>query len=226
MPIMELKNICKIYGSGESRVAALNGVSLTVGQGEFTAVAGASGSGKSTLMSLMGCLDTQTSGEYLFCGENVGKLSEKRLTEIRSKEIGFIFQSFDLIPGLTALENVELPLIYKGMPKNIRREIAACALEKVSLGNRLYHFPSDMSGGQQQRVAIARAVAADPSVILADEPTGNLDRQNSAEVMRILYDLNSRGKTVIIITHDEDIAACAARTVRISDGRIISDTKL
>ena len=226
MPLIELKNISKNYGEGENRVTALENVSLTIERGEFAAIAGASGSGKSTLMNMLGCLDTQTSGEYRLNGRNVNQLSEKELTRIRNKEIGFIFQSFNLIPGLTARENVELPLIYRGLPRNICRELAVHALEKVSLKNRLDHLPGKMSGGQQQRVAIARALAAEPPIILADEPTGNLDSKCSAEVMRILYDLNGQGKTVIIITHDDDIASKAARTIRISDGRVVSDVKL
>lgn len=223
MPLIELENITKIYGDGENHVTALENVSLTIDRGEFVAIAGSSGSGKSTLMNMLGCLDIQTSGKYRLGGAEVNALSEKELTRIRNKEIGFIFQSFNLIPGLTALENVELPLIYRGLSQNLRREIAVHALEKVSLKNRLHHLPGKMSGGQQQRVAIARAVAAEPPVILADEPTGNLDSKCSAEVMRILYDLNAQGKTVIIITHDDEVAAKAARTIRISDGRLVSD---
>ena len=223
MPLIELENITKIYGDGENHVTALENVSLTIDRGEFVAIAGSSGSGKSTLPNMLGCLDIQTSGKYRLGGAEVNALSEKELTRIRNKEIGFIFQSFNLIPGLTALENVELPLIYRGLSQNLRREIAVHALEKVSLKNRLNHLPGKMSGGQQQRVAIARAVAAEPPVILADEPTGNLDNKCSAEVMRILYDLNAQGKTVIIITHDDEVAAKAARTIRISDGRLVSD---
>ncbi len=225
MPLIELKNITKLYGEGENRVTALEDVSLTVNRGEFVAVAGSSGSGKSTLMNLLGCLDVQTSGEYRLDGMSVSELSDKELSRIRNREIGFIFQSFNLIPALTAIENVELPLIYRGISRSARRELAVRALQKVSLGNRMDHLPSRMSGGQQQRVAIARAIAAEPPVILADEPTGNLDSSCGKEVMRILYDLNARGKTVMIITHDDAIAAHAARTVRISDGRVVSDAR-
>ncbi len=225
MPLIEIKNIKKLYGEGESRVAALNGVSLTVERGEFVAVAGASGSGKSTLLNLLGCLDVQTEGDYLLDGVSVRELSEKKLSHIRNKEIGFIFQSFNLIPALTAKENVELPLIYRGIPRAARSELAVHALQKVSLGNRMGHLPSRMSGGQQQRVAIARAIAAEPPIILADEPTGSLDSRCGREVMRILYDLNAQGRTVIIITHDEAVAAQAARTVRIADGRVVSDVR-
>lgn len=223
MPLIELKNITRLYGEGESRVTALNNVSLTINRGEFVAIAGASGSGKSTLMNMLGCLDVQTSGEYLLDGVPVNRLSDRELTKIRNREIGFIFQSFNLIPALTARENVELPLIYRGLSPSVRNELALHALEKVSLKNRVNHRPNQMSGGQQQRVAIARAIAAEPPVILADEPTGNLDSKCGAEVMRILYDLHAQGKTVIIITHDDSVAAQAARTIRIQDGVMVSD---
>ncbi|MCH5349299.1 MAG: ABC transporter ATP-binding protein [Oscillospiraceae bacterium] len=225
MPLIELKNITRIYGEGENRVAALDDVSLTINRGEFVAIAGASGSGKSTLMNMLGCLDTQTSGEYSLDGVSVRELNDRELTRIRNREIGFIFQNFNLIPSLTAQENVELPLIYRGLSRNVCRELALHALEKVSLRNRVDHRPGQMSGGQQQRVAIARAIAAEPPVILADEPTGNLDSKCGAEVMRILYDLNAQGKTVIIITHDDSIAAQAARRIQIHDGRVLSDTR-
>ena len=174
-------------------------------------------------MNMLGCLDVQTSGEYLLDGVPVNRLSDRELTKIRNKEIGFIFQSFNLIPGLTAKENVELPLIYRGLSAAVRNELALHALEKVSLKNRINHRPSQMSGGQQQRTAIARAIAAEPPIILADEPTGNLDSKCGAEVMRILYDLHAQGKTVIIITHDDSVAAKAARTIRIQDGVLVSD---
>lgn len=223
MPLIELENITRVYGDGESRVAALENVSLTINRGEFVAIAGASGSGKSTLMNMLGCLDTQTSGDYRLNGVSVRELSDRELTRIRNKEIGFIFQNFNLIPSLTAQENVELPLIYRGLSRNACRELAIHALEKVSLGHRVDHRPSQMSGGQQQRVAIARAIAAEPPIILADEPTGNLDSKCGAEVMRILYDLNAQGKTIIIITHDDGIAAKAARCIHIHDGRVLSD---
>ena len=225
MPLIELKNITKLYGEGESRVAALDNLSLTINRGEFVAIAGASGSGKSTLMNMLGCLDVQTSGEYLLDGVPVNRLSDRELTKIRNKEIGFIFQSFNLIPGLTAKENVELPLIYRGLSAAVRNELALHALEKVSLKNRVNHRPNQMSGGQQQRTAIARAIAAEPPIILADEPTGNLDSKCGAEVMRILYDLHAQGKTVIIITHDDSVAAQAARTIRIQDGVLVSDMR-
>ena len=225
MPLIELKNITKLYGKGESRVAALDNVSLTINRGEFVAIAGASGSGKSTLMNMLGCLDVQTSGEYLLDGVPVNRLSDRELTKIRNREIGFIFQSFNLIAGLTAKENVELPLIYRGLSAAVRNELALHALEKVSLKNRVNHRPNQMSGGQQQRTAIARAIAAEPPIILADEPTGNLDSKCGAEVMRILYDIHAQGKTVIIITHDDSVAAQAARTIRIQDGVLVSDMR-
>ena len=225
MPLIELKNITRIYGERENRVTALENIFLTINRGEFVAIAGASGSGKSTLMNMLGCLDTQTSGEYHLDGVSIKSLNDRELTRIRNREIGFIFQNFNLIPSLTAEENVELPLIYRGLSPNVRRELALHALEKVSLGHRTDHRPGQMSGGQQQRVAIARAIAAEPPVILADEPTGNLDSKCGAEVMRILYDLNAQGKTIIIITHDDNIAAQAARRIQIHDGRVLSDTK-
>lgn len=225
MPLFELKNITKIYGTGENAVTALSDVSLNIEKGEFVAVAGSSGSGKSTLMNMLGCLDVQTSGSYLLDGISVRDMSENNISRIRNKEIGFIFQGFNLIPTLTAEENVELPLIYRGIPRSIRKELVRKALEKVSLIHRRKHRPSEMSGGQQQRVAIARALAVSPPIILADEPTGNLDMRCGAEVMRILRDLNSAGKTVIIITHDEKIAADARRIIRIADGRLVFDSK-
>ncbi len=225
MPLIELKNISKYYGEGENRINALSNVSLTINKGEFIAIAGSSGSGKSTLMNMLGCLDIQSGGKYYLNGSDISALNDNKLSNIRNKEIGFIFQSFNLIPSLTARENVELPLLYRGIPKNIRRELTNHALEKVSLKNRTEHKPAQMSGGQQQRVAIARAIAASPPIILADEPTGNLDSKCGAEVMRILYDLNGQGKTVIIITHDDKIANQAARVIRINDGFVVSDCR-
>lgn len=212
--------LCKNYMVGGQRVAALDGVSLNVDDGEYVTVVGASGSGKTTLMNILGCLDLPTSGSYYLDGEDVSTLSDEELSEIRSVKIGFIFQSFNLIEGLTALENVELPLLYRHVPKKRRREIALEALESVSLSDRALHRPSEMSGGQQQRVAIARAIAADPSIILADEPCGNLDSRSGREVLDILSELNRSGKTIIMITHNEQTAKEAKRLVRISDGRI------
>jgi len=220
--LITISNIYKIYNKGENEVRALNGVSLSIGEGEFVAIVGQSGSGKSTLMNILGCLDTPTMGEYYLDGENVAGLSEKRLTQIRNCELGFVFQGFNLISGLDALENVELPLLYRGIPKSGRRALAQEALSKVGLTNRENHKPDQMSGGQQQRVAIARAIAAKPPIILADEPTGNLDSKSGAAVMRILNSLNEEGKTVVLITHDEKIAASAGRVVQIQDGQIVS----
>jgi len=224
MALIELKNICKYYGDGERQVTALENISIKINKGEFVAIAGPSGSKKSTLMNMIGCIDTQSAGEYYLDGTNITDMSDDELSEIRNKKIGFIFQGFNLIPSLTAAENVELPLIYRGVSKPLRKELSKKALEKVSLNHRLTHKPSQMSGGQQQRVAIARAIAAEPPIILADEPTGNLDSRSGKEVMRILYDLNNQGKTIILITHDDTVAAKAARVIRISDGVIESDT--
>ncbi len=221
--LITLRNLCKTYALGENRIDALNGVSLDVAAGEFVTITGRSGSGKSTLMNIIGCLDTPTSGEYLLNGEDVARLDEKRLTHIRNREIGFIFQSFNLIGGLNALENVELPLLYRGVERAERRRLACEALAQVGLSGRALHRPSQMSGGQQQRVAIARAIAAKPPVILADEPTGNLDSGSGGEVMGILRALHRGGRTVVLITHDEKIARGADRVVRLSDGRVESD---
>jgi putative ABC transport system ATP-binding protein len=224
MPLIELKNISKHYGRGENAFPALINVSLSIERGEFICITGTSGSGKSTLMNILGLLDSGTDGVYRLDGINVGDLRPRDLTKIRSEEIGFVFQSFNLIPSLTAEENVELPLIYRKVPKDTRKEIVKESLSRVSVYSRRRHKPSEMSGGQQQRVAIARALAASPPIILADEPTGNLDSKSGAEVMSILYELNKQGKTVIIITHDESIAAASRRVVKIADGRIMSDT--
>jgi putative ABC transport system ATP-binding protein len=219
MPLLELVNVSKVYGSGEGALCALSDINITVKRGEFLAITGTSGSGKSTLMNLLGLLDTQTSGEYRFDGTPVAALPERRLCSIRNREIGFIFQSFNLIPTLSAEENVELPLVYRKVPANERKRIAAEALKSVCVYHRRSHKPSEMSGGQQQRVAIARAIAARPMLILADEPTGNLDSASGNDVMNILRDLNAAGTTVIIITHDPAIAASADRVVQIRDGR-------
>ena len=223
--LIEVKNAYKIYNPGENEVRALDGVSLTVDTGEFVAIIGQSGSGKSTLMNLLGCLDVCTSGEYAINGQDVSHLSDDDLSEIRNNEIGFIFQGFNLIPSLNALENVELPLIYRGIGREERRRLSVAALEKVGLSKRMDHRPAEMSGGQQQRVAIARAIAAAPPVILADEPTGNLDKRSGADVMEILRGLWREGRTVILITHDPNIAESANRVVTISDGRIIGDER-
>ena len=222
--LIRLENIYKIYGEGlESEVRALDGVSMCIERGEFVAIAGASGSGKSTLMNVLGCLDIPTYGEYWLDGENVRELTDRQLSHIRNKQIGFIFQGYNLIPELTARENVELPLIYQGIGAARRAELAQEALERVGLGSRGGHKPSEMSGGQQQRVAIARAISTHPPIIMADEPTGALDSKTGHEVLQFLQQLNREGSTIILITHDNGIAATARRIVRISDGKIVED---
>ena len=221
--LIEIRDMCKIYNPGENEVRALDHVNLTIDRNEFVAIIGQSGSGKSTLMNMLGCLDVPTSGTYILNGQDVSHLSDDELSDIRNKEIGFIFQGFNLIPGLTALENVELPLIYRGVGKKERLRLSEIALEKVGLRNRMDHKPSEMSGGQQQRVAIARAIAQAPPVILADEPTGNLDSGSTQEIMEILKGLHKEKRTVILITHDNEIAARAKRIIRIMDGKIVAD---
>ena len=221
--LVEIKDVCKVYNPGENEVRALDHVSLTIDEQEFVAIIGHSGSGKSTLMNMLGCLDVPTSGEYWLHGQDVSALSDDELSDIRNREIGFIFQGFNLIPNLTALENVELPLIYRGVSKSVREELSVEALKKVGLEHRMDHKPSEMSGGQQQRVAIARAIAQAPPVILADEPTGNLDSNSSKEIMDILIGLHNEGRTVILITHDNEIAAQAKRVIKIKDGKVESD---
>ncbi len=223
MALIEIKDVYKIYNPGENEVRALDGVSLSIEEGEFVAIIGQSGSGKSTLMNTLGLLDRPTSGEYFLSGRDVATLTDDEQSEIRNKQIGFIFQGFNLIPSLTAIDNVELPLVYRGMKKDERNKLSMDALERVGLGKRIHHRPSQMSGGQQQRVAIARAVAAKPPVILADEPTGNLDSSSGREVMRILHELSDEGRTIILITHDNEIAEEANRIIRIQDGKIVSD---
>lgn len=221
--LVEIRDISKIYNPGENEVRALDHISLTIQKGEFVAIIGQSGSGKSTLMNMIGCLDVPTEGTYILNGQNVSKLSDNELSDIRNQEIGFIFQGFNLIANLTAQENVELPLIYRGVPKKERQELSVAALKKVGLAHRMDHRPSEMSGGQQQRVAIARAIAQAPPVILADEPTGNLDSTSSMEILDILKQLHAENRTVILITHDNDIAKQAKRVIRIKDGRIERD---
>ena len=223
LSLIEIKDIYKIYNPGENEVRALDGISLTVEHGEFLAIVGQSGSGKSTLMNMLGLLDVPTSGTYTLDGEDVSNMTDDELSEIRNKQIGFIFQGFNLIPSLNAVENVELPLVYRGMKKEERNRLALEALNRVGLSHRLDHLPKQMSGGQQQRVAIARAVAARPPIILADEPTGNLDSHSGVEVMKILHELHEEGRTIILITHDNDIALEAQRVIRIQDGQIVSD---
>ena len=222
--LVTLKNVYKIYGEGlESEVRALDGVSLEIDRGEFVAIVGQSGSGKSTMMNVLGCLDIPTRGNYFLDGTDVRELTDKELSRIRNKQIGFIFQQYNLIPSLTVLENVELPLIYQGIGADDRRDMALEALERVGLAGRVKHRPVEMSGGQQQRVAIARAIATHPPIIMADEPTGALDSHTGREVLHFLQQLNREGSTVILITHDNGIAATARRCVRLADGKIVDD---
>lgn len=223
--LVDVQDICKIYNPGENEVRALDHISVQIHEKEFVAIIGQSGSGKSTLMNMLGCLDIPTRGTYMLHGQDVSHLSDDELSDIRNKEIGFIFQGFNLIPNLTALENVELPLIYRGVGRKERIEMSQKALEKVGLGNRVNHKPSEMSGGQQQRVAIARAIAQAPPIVLADEPTGNLDSGSSKEIMQILKELHEEGRTIILITHDNQIAMQAKRVIKIMDGKIESDTQ-
>ena len=221
--LIQITDICKVYNPGENEVRALDHVSLNIDKGEYVAIIGQSGSGKSTLMNMLGCLDEPSSGTYILNGTDVSSLSDDELSDIRNQEIGFIFQGFNLIPSFTAIENVELPLLYRGVSRSKRHELAIQALEKVGLGARMTHKPSEMSGGQQQRVAIARAIAQAPPVILADEPTGNLDSASSKEIIEILKKLHAEGRTVILITHDNEIAAQAKRVIRIKDGKVERD---
>ena len=222
--LVELRDVYKIYGEGlESEVRALDGVSLTIEKGEFVAVGGQSGSGKSTMMNVLGCLDVPTRGDYFLDGTDVRDLTDKELSRIRNKQIGFIFQQYNLIQSLSVLENVELPLIYQGLDSIDRREMAMEALERVGLEERYRHKPTQMSGGQQPRVAIARAIATKPPIIMADEPTGALDSRTGLEVLSFLQQLNKEGSTVILITHDNGIAATARRIVRLADGKIVED---
>ena len=222
--LIEVKNVYKIYNPGENEVRALDGISVTIDHGEFVAIVGHSGSGKSTFMNMLGCLDTPTSGDYYLDGVNVAGMTDDELSDIRNKQIGFIFQGFNLIPSLTAQENVELPLVYRGMPAEQRRQLAEEALTRVGMEHRMSHRPSELSGGQQQRVAIARAIAARPPIIMADEPTGNLDTRSGEDVMKILHELNEEGRTIVLITHDNDIARQATRAIQIIDGKVVSDT--
>ena len=221
--LIRLENLQKAYPTSAGAIYALRDITLRVEEGEFLAVVGQSGSGKSTLMNILGCLDTPTSGRYWLREEDVSRLSDDEQSVIRGRTIGFVFQGFHLIPGLDALENVELPLLYRGMGRDERRRLAADSLEQVGLGNRLHHRPGEMSGGQPQRVAIARALAAKPPIILADEPTGNLDSRSGREVMALLHALHREGHTVILITHDPAIASEANRRICIHDGEIVSE---
>lgn len=220
-PVIEFRNVTKVYGQGEAEVRATNGVDLSIAPGEFVAIMGPSGSGKSTAMNMIGCLDSPTSGDYLFNGVHVGKLSQDQRAILRRNYLGFVFQGFNLLPRTSALDNVELPLIYKGVPAAERRAQALEALAKVGLKGREHHDPSELSGGQQQRAAIARALVGHPQVILADEPTGNLDTKLSLEIMDLLTELNLRDKiTIVMVTHEEDMAAYAHRVVWMVDGRV------
>ena len=221
--LIHIENMKKIYNPGENEVRALDGIDLDIEKGDLVAIVGHSGSGKSTLMNMLGCLDTPTSGKYVLDGQDVASMTDNQLADVRNKEIGFIFQGFNLISNLDAVGNVELPLVYRGVSKNERKQLAMESLKKVGLEKRMDHKPSEMSGGQQQRVAVARAVAAKPPIILADEPTGNLDTKSTQEIMEILKELHRSGRTVIIITHDEEIASQAHRVIRILDGRIEED---
>ncbi len=221
--LIRVQDMCKIYNPGENEVWALNHVNLEINQGEFVSIIGHSGSGKSTLMNMLGCLDIPSSGSYYLNGKDVSLLKDSQLSAIRNQKIGFIFQGFNLIANLNAIENVELPLIYRGLGKGERHKLAEEALKKVGLERRMEHKPTEMSGGQQQRVAIARAIAAKPPVILADEPTGNLDSASTQEIMDILKGLHHAGRSVILITHDNEIADQTKRVVRILDGKIVED---
>lgn len=224
-PIIYLESVTKVYGAGEAQVAALKGVDVTIMPGEFVAIMGPSGSGKSTLMNIIGCLDRPTSGRYTLAGQDVSRLNRAQLADVRNRKLGFIFQSFNLLRRATALNNVLLPLLYDRQSKlnpKARRQAAQTVLASVGLADRANHMPNQLSGGQQQRVAIARALITDPAVVLADEPTGNLDTQSSADIMAVLHELHGLGRTIVMITHEHDIAAHAQRTIMVRDGRIAS----
>ncbi|MFB0920911.1 MAG: ABC transporter ATP-binding protein, partial [Oscillospiraceae bacterium] len=221
--LIEFKDVYKLYYMGDNIVRAVDGISLQIEKGEFVAIVGQSGSGKSTCMNIIGCLDVPTQGQYLLAGKDVGRLNDNRLAEIRNKMLGFIFQQYNLLPKLTVLENVEISLLYGGIPKKERVERAKKALDRVGLTDKLAHTPSQLSGGQQQRVSIARALAGNPSVILADEPTGALDSRTGRDVLHLLQELNNEGNTIVLITHDNSIAATAPRIIQLADGKIIYD---
>lgn len=219
-----MENVSRIYNVGQQQVRALDNVSLSVAANEYVAVMGPSGSGKSTMMNILGCLDVPTAGRYVLNGTDVGSMDDDSLAAVRNREIGFVFQSFNLLPRCDAMANVALPLVYAGMPREARNEVARKSLAAVGLSDRMHHRPSELSGGQRQRVAIARALAGSPSIILADEPTGNLDTATSLEIMRLFGQIHREGNTVILVTHEEDIARYAHRIIRLRDGRIESDT--
>jgi len=221
--LIDIRDITKVYQMGDQQVHALSGVTVGVDRGEYVAIMGPSGSGKSTLMNLIGCLDTPTSGSYVLNGREVARMTDDELAAIRNQEIGFVFQTFNLLPRTTALQQVELPLVYSGVSRKERRDRALKALEAVGLTERMSHQPSELSGGQRQRVAVARALINNPSILLADEPTGNLDSQTGAEIMSLFDQLNQRGNTIVLVTHEEDIAAHARRIVRILDGKVRDD---
>jgi putative ABC transport system ATP-binding protein len=224
-PIIELIDIKKEYKIGTEEIHALSGVTLNIFKNEYVALMGPSGSGKSTLMNMLGCLDSPTSGEYILNNLAVAQMTDNELAEVRNKQIGFVFQTFNLLPRSTTLENVMLPLVYAGIEKSKRQEMATKVLEQVGLGNRMSHRPNELSGGQRQRVAIARALVNNPAIILADEPTGNLDSKTSVEIMGLLEDIHKNGNTIILVTHEEDIAAHAHRIVRLKDGKVESDNE-
>jgi len=221
--LIDIQNLTKVYDIGVQQVHALRGIDLTIDKNEYVAIMGPSGSGKSTLMNILGCLDTPTSGEYQFAGARISELDDDRLAEIRNREIGFVFQTFNLLPRANALHNVELPLIYNGTPASKRKKMAINSLEKVGLGDRMDHRPNELSGGQRQRVAIARALVNSPSLILADEPTGNLDTKTGDEIMEIFEELHEGGNTIVIVTHEEYIAEHTNRIIRLRDGKVESD---
>jgi putative ABC transport system ATP-binding protein len=222
-PVIALEDVRKTYSSGSLSVEALRGVTLSISAGEYVAIMGPSGSGKSTLMHIIGCLDVLTEGRYTLAGEDVSRLSEDALAEIRNRRIGFVFQQFNLLPTLNAWRNVELPLCYAGIPRPVRKARAMEALERVGLGDRTEHRPTELSGGQQQRVAVARALVTDPALILADEPTGNLDSVSTADMLGLLDELHAAGRTIVLITHEGDVAARAGRVARIRDGSLVAD---
>lgn len=225
MPLIEIKDMYKIYEMGSEKVHALDGVNLTIEEKEFVAIIGPSGSGKSTLMNMIGCLDSPTSGMYLLEGEDISSFSDKRLAKVRNRKIGFIFQQFNLLKKMTAFENVERPSKYTRIKRQERKRRTASALKKVGLGDRMQHKPNELSGGQQQRVAVARALVNEPPVLLADEPTGNLDSKSGEEIMGMIKELHAAGNTIIVITHDNRIAEIAHRVIRLQDGKIISDIR-